>query len=28
VEYFLRLARGRPDVGDDVLDRAVADGPA
>jgi 23S rRNA (cytidine1920-2'-O)/16S rRNA (cytidine1409-2'-O)-methyltransferase len=28
VEYFLRLARNRPDVGDDVLDRAVADGPA
>jgi 23S rRNA (cytidine1920-2'-O)/16S rRNA (cytidine1409-2'-O)-methyltransferase len=31
VEYFLRLARGRPvadDVGDAALDRAVAEGPA
>jgi 23S rRNA (cytidine1920-2'-O)/16S rRNA (cytidine1409-2'-O)-methyltransferase len=30
VEYFLRLARGRPagdDVGDAALDRAVAEGP-
>jgi 23S rRNA (cytidine1920-2'-O)/16S rRNA (cytidine1409-2'-O)-methyltransferase len=31
VEYFLRLARGRPvadDVGDAALDRAVAEGPS
>lgn len=27
VEYFVRLARGGADVGDDVLERAVADGP-
>ena len=32
VEYFLRLARGRPgsdidDVGDAALDHAVAEGP-
>jgi 23S rRNA (cytidine1920-2'-O)/16S rRNA (cytidine1409-2'-O)-methyltransferase len=27
VEYFLRLARGRADVGDDVLDRALDEGP-
>jgi 23S rRNA (cytidine1920-2'-O)/16S rRNA (cytidine1409-2'-O)-methyltransferase len=28
VEFFLRLGRAGPDVGDPVLDRAVAEGPA
>ena len=28
VEYFLRLARSADEVGDGVLDRAVAEGPA